>query len=231
MELKLKAERRDETGKGSARKIRASGGVPGVVYGHGEPVKIVVDARELYHLLHTKSGMNVMVDVKVDGDEWLAMPREVQRDFLKDRLIHVDFIRINRDEKITVEVPIQLVGDSHGVREGGAVEHHLWDLQIESLPGDVPTSIEADITELRIGDSLNVSDLTIPPACTVLTSAEEIVVSVVTPQILKVEEAEPEAAEGVEGAEVEGEVEGEAAPDGEGSSESGDSDGGGKEGS
>jgi large subunit ribosomal protein L25 len=169
--------------------------------------------------------------VKVDGDEWLAMPREVQRDFLKDRLIHVDFIRINRDEKITVEVPIQLVGDSHGVREGGAVEHHLWDLQIESLPGDVPTSIEADITELRIGDSLNVSDLTIPPACTVLTSADEIVVSVVTPQILKVEEEVPEAAEGVEGAEVEGEGEAEAATDGEGSPESGDSDGGAKEGS
>lgn len=229
MELKLKAERRDETGKGSARKIRASGRVPGVVYGHGDPVKIAVDARELYHLLHTKSGMNVMVDVKVDGDEWLAMPREVQHDIIRDRLIHVDFIRVNRDEKITVEVPIQLVGDSHGVREGGAVEHHLWNLQIESFPQDVPTSIEADITELGIGDSLNVSNLTVPPACTVLTPAEEVVVSVVTPQILKVEEAVPEVAEGVEGAEAE--AEGEAAEDGEGSGESGDSDGGGKEGS
>jgi large subunit ribosomal protein L25 len=150
--------------------------------------------------------MNVLVDLKVGKDEWLAMPRDVQRDNIRDRLLHIDFLRIARDEKITVEVPVHIVGDSHGVREGGVVEHHLWNLQVECLPQDVPTAVEADITPLGIGESLKVEQLAIPKGCTILTSLEEIVVSVVTPQILRVEEVEPaaaaEAAEGAEGAEA-----------------------------
>jgi len=205
MERKLKAERRTDAGKGVARKTRAAGRVPGVVYGHGDPVTIDVDARELYHLLHTDAGMNVLVDLKVDGDEWLAMPREVQRDHLRDRLLHVDFYRIARDEKITVEVPVHIVGDSHGVREGGVVEHHLWRVQVECLPQDVPNEVEADVTPLGIGESLKVEQLAPPAGCTIITSGGEVVVSVVTPQILRIEEeaaAVPEGAEAAEGAEA-----------------------------
>ena len=197
MERKLQAERRTDIGKGVARKTRAAGRVPGVVYGHGDPIKIDVDARDLYHLLHTDAGMNVLVDLKVDGDEWLAMPREVQRDHLRDRLLHVDFYRIARDEKIVVEVPVHLVGDSHGVREGGVVEHHLWTLQVECFPQDVPAAIEADITPLGMNESLKVEDLKVPAAVTILTPAEEVVVSVVPPQVLRIEE-EVEAVEGEE---------------------------------
>jgi len=199
MERKLKAEQRTDGGKGAARKLRAAGRVPGVVYGHGDAVAIDMDARELYRLLHTDAGMNVMVDLKVGKDEWLAMPRDVQRDNIRDSLIHVYFLRIARDEKITVEVPVHIIGDSHGVREGGVVEHHLWNLQLECFPQDVPTSVEADITSLGIGESLKVADLTIPPDCTILTSTEENVVSVVTPQVLRVEEEEAAAAEVAEG--------------------------------
>jgi large subunit ribosomal protein L25 len=213
MERKLKAEQRTEAGKGTARKLRAAGRVPGVVYGHGDAIAIDVDARELYRLLHTDAGMNVLVDLRVGKDEWLAMPRDVQRDNIRDLLIHVDFLRIARDERITVEVPVHIVGDSHGVREGGVVEHHLWNLQLECLPQDVPTAVEADITPLGIGESLKVEDLAVPPDCTILTSTDEIVVSVVTPQILRVEEEEEVAAgaEAAEGEAAEGE-EGEAAP-------------------
>jgi len=215
MERKLKAERRTDAGKGVARKTRAAGRVPGVVYGHGDPVTIDVDARELYHLLHTDAGMNVLVDIKVDGDEWLAMPREVQRDHLGDRLLHVDFYRIARDEKITVEVPVHIGGDSRGVREGGVVEHHLWNIQVECLPQDVPNAVEADVTPLGIGESIKVEQLTPPPGCTIVTSGAEVVVSVVTPQILRVEEeavAVAEGAEGAEGAEAPAAEGGEAAP-------------------
>jgi len=218
MERKLKAERRTDAGKGVARKTRAAGRVPGVVYGHGDPVTIDVDARELYHLLHTDAGMNVLVDLKVDGDEWLAMPREVQRDHLGDRLLHVDFYRIARDETITVEVPVHIIGDSHGVREGGVVEHHLWRVQVECLPQDVPNAVEADVTPLGIGESIKGEQLAAPPGCTIVTSGNEVVVSVVTPQILRVEEeavaAEgAEVAEGAEAAETaEGGAEGAPAP-------------------
>ena len=214
MQAKLKADTRDGSGKGAARKLRAAGRVPAVVYGHGEePLHVSVDAKELWHVLHTDAGANVMIDVKVDGESFLAMPRQIQRDLLRDKFIHVDLLRIRKDEKLTVEVPIHLVGESHGVKEGGVVEHHLWTLQIECLPHEVPNSIEADITPLGINESLKVSDVHVPGNVTVLTPEDETVVSVVPPQVLKVEEEEAvvgeellegEEGEGAEGAEGEG---------------------------
>jgi large subunit ribosomal protein L25 len=209
MERKLKAERRDGTGKGAARKIRASGKVPAVVYGQGiDPLHLTIDSRELFHLLHTDAGMNVLVDLRVDGDHFLAMPREVQQDHLRGRFLHVDFLRIARDEKITVDVPVHLVGESHGVKEGGVIEHHLWNLHVECFPQDVPAAIEADITPLGINESLKVSDLRIPDKVTLLTSSEETIVSVVPPQVLKIEEEVP-----AEVAEAEAEAAAEGAPE------------------
>jgi large subunit ribosomal protein L25 len=191
MERKLKAEARAEIGKGAARKIRADGRVPAVVYGHGvEPLPVSIDAKELFHLLHTDAGMNVLVDMRVNSDEFLAMPREVQRDHIRGQFLHVDFLRIRRDQKIGVEVPIHLVGESHGVKEGGVIEHHLWNIHLECFPQDVPTSIEADISGLGINESLKVADLEIPDKLTLLASPDEVIVSVVPPQILRVEEEE-----------------------------------------
>lgn len=218
MERKLKAEARAQTGKGAARKIRAGGKVPAVIYGQGvDPLHVIIDSKELFHLLHTDAGMNVMVDMRVDSDHFLAMPREVQRDHIRGQFIHVDFLRIKRDEKIGVEVPVHLVGESHGVKEGGVIEHHLWNLHLECFPQDVPTSIDADISGLGINESLKVTDLDIPDRVTLLTSPDEVIVSVVPPQILRVEEEVPaeveeaalEAAAAAEGAEGGG-----AAPEG-----------------
>ena len=220
MERKLKAEARSEIGKGAARKMRAGGRVPAVVYGHGvDPLPVSVDAKELFHLLHTDAGMNVLVDMRVNSDQFLAMPREVQRDHIRGQFLHVDFLRIRRDEKIGVEVPIHLVGESHGVKEGGVVEHHLWNLHLECFPQDVPTSIEADISGLGINESLKVSDLNVPDKLTVLTSLEDVIVSVVPPQVLRVEE-EVAAAVGEEGAEAEAGEEGAEGEEAQGAAES-----------
>lgn len=197
MEQKLVAQPREDKGKGAARRLRAKGLVPAVVYGHGaEPVHLAVDARELLHLLHTDAGTNVLVDLRVDHDQMLAIPREIQRDHIKGQFIHIDFLRVARDEKITVEVPVHLAGESRGVKEGGVVEHHLWTLQVECLPQDVPTAIEADVSDLGINDSLKVSDLPAGGRFTILTSPEEVIVAVVPPQVLKVEEEVAEAVEG-----------------------------------
>jgi large subunit ribosomal protein L25 len=211
MERKLVAPPRGDKGKGAARRLRAKGLVPAVVYGHGmDPVHLTIDARELLHLLHTDAGTNVLVDLRVDHDQLLAIPREIQRDHIKGQFIHVDFLQVARDEKITVDVPVHLTGESHGVKEGGVVEHHLWTLQVECLPQDVPTAIEADISNLGINESLKVADVPAGERFTILTSLEEVVVSVVPPQVLKVEEEE--VVEAVEGEAVEGEaVEGEEA--------------------
>ena len=216
MEEKLTAEPRAGAGKGVARKMRAAGRIPAVVYGHGAaPVHVSVDAKDLYHVLHTAAGANVLIDLAVGKDRVLAMPREVQRDHLAGRFIHVDFLRIARDERIAVEVPIHVVGDSHGVKEGGVVEHHLWTLHVECFPQDVPSAIEADISALGINESLHVSDLVVPASLTVLTALEETVVSVVTPQILKVEEVAPAEEAAEEGAAEEGAEEAPAKESGE----------------
>jgi large subunit ribosomal protein L25 len=222
-EQQLKAESREGAGKGVARKLRAAGRVPAVLNGHGmEPMSLAVDSRELFHVLHTGAGSNVLVDLTVDGKKHLVLAREIQRDHIRNRFLHVDFLAIRRDEQISIDVPVRLVGESPGVKQGGVVEHHLWDLHVECLPGDVPEGIDADISSLEIGDALRVSDLVLPRGVTITTAPEETVVSVVTPQILEVEEEVAEEEEGAEVAEGEGPAaaEGEGAPS-EGASEEG----------
>ena len=138
-EVKLVAEPREGTGKGVARKLRAAGRVPAVLYGHGmESTALSVDSRDLYHVLHTGAGTNVLVDLVVDGSDHLIIPRDVQRDHIHGRFIHVDFLAVRRDEKLHLSIPVRIVGESVGVKAGGVVEHHLWELEVESLPGDVP---------------------------------------------------------------------------------------------
>lgn len=205
MELKLEAEKRDESGKGAARKLRARGRVPAVLYGHGVgPVSVSVGAKDLYRVLHGSAGTNVLVNLTVDGAEHLALPREIQRDHVRGRYVHVDFLAVRRDETVTVSVPVRVVGESPGVKVGGVVEHHLWELQVECLPGDVPDGIDADVSELQVGDSLRVSDVVAPEGVTVLTPPEESLLSVVVPQVRVVEEV-AEVAEGEEEAPAEGE--------------------------
>jgi large subunit ribosomal protein L25 len=235
-EKKLKAEKRSEGGKGPARRLRASGRVPGVLYGLGvEPIEVAVDSRELFHILHTDAGSNVLIDLDIEGDNHLAMPREIQRDLIHNRFIHIDFLAVSRTETIHVGVPVHPVGEAHGIKnEGGVMEHHLWEVQVEAFPQDVPDSFQADITELSIGDSLKVSSLVAPNGVTILTDPDETVLSIVQPQIAKaleeLEEAEAEAAalaaaeaefagELPEGAEPEAEGEAEASEGAEGAGE------------
>src|SRR5438093_10178834 len=104
---------------------------------------------------------------------------EVQRDHIRGQFIHVDFLTIRRDEKITVDVPVELVGESHGVKEGGVVEHHAWDVKLECFPTDVPERIEADISALGIGEGLKAGDLKIPKDVELLTDPEATIMAVV----------------------------------------------------
>ena len=228
-EKKLSANLRDGGGKGSARKLRAQGQVPAILYGHGmDPVKVAIDDRDLYHVLHTDAGTNVLVDLHVGKDQHLAMPREIQRDHIRGQFLHVDFLVVRRDEVINVDVPVHLVGESHGVKEGGVVEHHLWDLKVECLPTNVPQSIEADITALGIGEILTVAQISVPSGVTVLTPSEETIVSVVPPPVLKLEE-EVAAVEGEEAvAEGEGATAEEAEQQAEQAEPPGEGEGGGE---
>jgi large subunit ribosomal protein L25 len=239
METKLIAQRREDTGKGVARKLRAAGRVPAVLYGQGvDATPLTVDARELLHLLHSGAGANTLVDLVVDGEEHLAIPREIQRDHIHARFIHVDFLAVSRTQTITVTVPVVEFGEAVGIKEGGVVEHHLRELQVECLPQDVPDQIDIDITDIELGGMVHVRDIVVPAGVTVLTNEEDAVLSIITPAILRIEAdlsvpgeegvevapaegEEPEAVEGEEGA-VEP-VEGEGAPAPDAAEESGDS--------
>jgi large subunit ribosomal protein L25 len=188
METKLQAEKRDETGKGVARKLRASGRVPGVLYGQGvEPVALSVDAREMFHILHGAAGANALVDLVVDGTEHLALAREIQRDYIHNSLIHIDFLAVSRTQTITANVPVIEIGEAAGVKEGGVVEHHLREVVVECFPQNLPDQIEIDISEVTLGDMVHVSDLVAPEGVTILTSPEDAVLSIITPAVLRTE--------------------------------------------
>ncbi len=227
METKLTAERRADHGKGVARKLRAAGRVPAVLYGHGQETQsLSVDAHDMFKVLHTSAGANVLVDLKVDKDEHLVLPREIQRNHIKGTIVHVDFLVVSRTETIQVNVEIVDIGEAPGVKQGGVVDHHLREVLVECFPQDVPEHLEADVSGLDLNDVLHVSDLVAPKGVTILTNPEETVLAVIVPAVLKTEAdltiageepavvEEPEAAEGeaVEGEAVEGEGgEGEAA--------------------
>ncbi|HEY5904250.1 MAG: 50S ribosomal protein L25 [Actinomycetota bacterium] len=224
MDTKLTAERRSDAGKGVARKLRAAGKIPAVLYGQGlETTPLTVDSRELSHLLHGSAGSNVLVDLMVDGEEHLAIPREIQRDHIHSKFVHVDFLAVSRTETITVNVPVHETGDAAGVKEGGVVEHHLREVQIECLPQDVPDEIVVDITDVELGDMVHVSDLVTPAGVTILTAPEDAVLSVVTPAALRVEaDLSVPGEEGVEVPVAEAEEGAEAAVEGEAPAEGGE---------
>jgi large subunit ribosomal protein L25 len=226
METVLKATARDGRGKGPARRLRADGLVPGVLYGHGmKPVSISLSSQDLLHFFHATHGAATVVDLEVDGKKHLAIPREIQRDHLHGRYVHIDFLEVRRDERVKMSVEIHETGEAPGVKTGGVIEHHLREVEIECLPGDVPEQITADIGALELGDMLRLGDIAAPEGVTFLTDPTTPVISVVTPAALRTEadlglpgEEAPaaEAAEEPAEAPTEGEAPAEPAPDSEG---------------
>jgi large subunit ribosomal protein L25 len=217
-EYKLAAENRSDAGKGAARRLRASGRVPAVLYGHGsKPEHLSVDARQFGQALRTDAGANVLIELEVGRTRHLALAKEIQRHPVRGNLIHVDFIQVRRGEKVHVQVPVHLVGEAPGVREGGIADQDIYQLNVEAEVTAVPEAVEADVSGLGIGDVLRVADLKAPNGAVILDDPEAPVVSVVAPAV----EPEPEAEEVEEGEEAEGAeaATAEEAGEGEGRSE------------
>ncbi len=184
-QVNLQAATRSTTGKGAARSLRREGKVPAVIYGHGrEPEPLVVDAPVLDRMLMGISAASTIVDVVVDGRAPIkVLIREIQRNPIRPSdIIHVDLYEIHADEKITVEVPVHLTGTADGVRNfGGVLDHILRTLEIEVFPGDIPESIDLDVTNLGIGQSLYVRDIKIEKA-DILNDEDLPVATVVAPR-------------------------------------------------
>lgn len=200
----LKAQERSETGKGAARKARAAGRVPAVIYGHGEATRLLtVDAHELHLLFSRVHAENTVIEVAIDGEKKpiRALVREVQKHAHKETLLHVDFYQIHAGERITVNVPIRLVGAAAGVKAGGLMQHAMDEVEVRCLADAIPDTIDVDVSGLGIGDSLHIRDVVPPEGVELQVDGDRTVCSVMPPIV---GEAEVEAV--VEAAPVEPEV-------------------------
>lgn len=202
---KLKAVIREERGSAEVKKMRDGGMVPGVVYGHKtETLSIAFNEREFMNKTHGISGGHLFdLEISDDSDsrKRTVLIREIQKDAVKNRTLHVDFQQIAMDEKIETNVAVRLIGEAIGVKlNGGVVDQHMREMAVRVLPAKMPDHIEVDITALDIGDSVRVADVVIPEDCEILNSVEDMVVAVLPPT--KVEEKVEELVE-EEGAEPE----------------------------
>lgn len=193
----LSAQARGNGGKGVARKLRGDGRVPAVVYGHGrEPQALSINTRELERLLDHISAENTVIDLDIDGKASRTLIREIQRHPFKRQILHVDFQELVAGEKVTVSIPIVLVGVPDGVRmDGGILDQTMRELEVEVDPSNIPNHVELDVTKLTIGSSIHVSDLSLPEGVDVLDDPDASVCVVSAPRA--VVEAAP-VEEGVE---------------------------------
>lgn len=194
----LSAQKRTETGKNNNRKLRASGRVPAVLYGHGEETRPVsVDAHELERLFSHIHVESTIIDVTVEGERapLKALVREVQRHPVRPEVTHVDFYIIHAGESLTVDVPLRIVGNAPGVRIGGLLQQTMDTVEVRCLPDQIPEQIDVDISSLEIGDSIHVRNLVVPDGVEVLVDEDRTVCSVVPPTV----SAETEAAEAAPG--------------------------------
>lgn len=223
MEARLEARKREETGKGGARRTRANGEVPGVIYGLGTKSQpLAVKAEDLEGVIRGEAGVNVLIDLHlVDGKDKsgsLVMIKELQKHPLKDKLLHVDFLRVARDEVITARVQIAILGEEEciGLKAGGTLQHALWEVEVECLPADIPDQLTIDISGLDIGDNLRVEDLQVPKGVELMADPDDVIATILAPRMeeeLVEEEVPEEELEFVEGEEVpEGEAPEEAVP-------------------
>ena len=211
-EVALRAESGRQQGSRASRRLRAEGKIPGVVYGHGiDPMPVSVVRRELRLALTTDAGMNALIDLGVDGAQHLTIVRDVQRDPVRNRVTHVDFILVNRDEVMTVEVPVVVVGTSEEVRrEGGTVDQVLFNLTVSATPTTIPNEFTVDVSGMVIGDTIRVGDLDMPSGVSTEVDDEEpLVIAQVSRATLEAEElaaeSEAEAAVEAEAADAAGE--------------------------
>lgn len=202
MEIKtLTVNTKSDSGKTAARRARHAGEVPAILYGGGiDPVMLAMNYREFELVLHSRAGQHAIVQLEVADNPALNSPallKAVQRHRTKDVVLHADFQRIRLDERIHTTVQVVLKGQAKGVVDGGVLEHHLREVEVECLALEVPNQLEIDVSELMLGHSLHVSHLPAPEGVSILTDQDRVVVAVHVPRSLESKAAdEAEAGEG-----------------------------------
>jgi large subunit ribosomal protein L25 len=200
----LSAQARDNGGKGVARKLRSEGRIPAVVYGHGrEPQALSIPTRELERLLDHISAESTVIDLDIDGKGSRTLIREIQRHPFKRQILHVDFQELVAGEKITVNIPVILVGVPDGVRmDGGVLDQVMREIEVEVDPSNIPNHIDVDVTRLTIGTSIHVGDITLPEGVESMADDDATICVVSAPRAAVEETAAEAEAEAVAEPEV-----------------------------
>ena len=213
MDATLEAVRREERGKNEARRLRASGRIPGVVYGARkegrapEGVAVSVDPKEVFRILHSDSGANTLINLRLDGGDTRVMLKEYQLDPVTHHLLHADFYQLAMDREITVTVPIVLKGESKGVKvQGGVLDFVTRDIQVQCLPTNIPEHIDVDVTELMLNQAFRLRDVAPDPRWKAVTDLDTMIVHVVMPKVEEVAAPAAEAAPAAAAAPAEPEV-------------------------
>jgi large subunit ribosomal protein L25 len=215
--VKLKVQARESRGSAASRRLRAQGLIPGVLYGNGgDAHPFTIEERELRRVLTGEHGLHAILDVVLeDGGQKAhhAVLKDYQLDPTRPRLLHIDLQEVRLDQAIHTQVVVEIVGESEGQKEGGALSQINREVHVEALPMEVPDRLELDVSRMVIGDTLRVSDLRVPEGVKLLDDLETVLVTVTPPT--RVEEPEVPEEELEEGELPEGEVaEGEEAPEG-----------------
>ena len=194
----LSVEVREDTGKGLARSLRRSGLVPAVIYGKSRPSQaLTVNPEDLKNKMSGNAIFDLLITAEGEEIKETVMIKEVQKDPIKGELLHIDFHHISMDEKITINVSLNLTGEAPGVREGGVLQQLLREVEIECLPLDIPEALQLDISKLEMGNSMLVNDLEVPENIEIKTPFDEAIVTIVVPT-----EEEEELEEETEGDEL-----------------------------
>lgn len=197
MDVSLHADPRAAKGSPASRRLRRTGLLPAIVYGSGitEPISVSVNRRELVAALSTPAGLNALITLDVNGSSHLTLARELQRDPVRNEILHVDFLAVRHDQAIEAEIPIAIVGVAEATRNDHVVTHPTVTLKVMSLPGNIPESIEVDITPLtNPGDAVRAGDIRLPEGVSLVTDADEVVAAVTAAERVEVEVPEEEEA-------------------------------------
>jgi large subunit ribosomal protein L25 len=200
VEMSLRADVRKRTGKSAAKALRREGRVPAVIYGRDMRSQPIVISVKEWERLHKQLKGNAILKMELNESgvqrEYPVMLKDIQRDILKDKVIHIDFLQVSMERKVEVEIPIVLIGEAKGQLNNGIVELHLRSIMVECLPAQIPEKVEIDITELEIGDSIHVKDILIPG--TRLLEGSDVAIVTVIPPTLEEKAATEVTAEVVE---------------------------------
>ena len=210
METTLQAVKRGDKGKNEARRLRAAGRLPAIVYGRtpaarqGDALAVTVEPKELSRILHSEAGANTLITLKIEGEaDAQVLVKEYQLDPISHHLLHADFYRVAMDKAITVTVPIVLRGEARGIKQqDGVLDFVTRQISIECLPGNIPESIEVDVSELMINQGIRVRDLTTDGTWKPVSEGDTMLAHVVAPKAAE----EPAAAEAAPAAPAEPEV-------------------------